>query len=311
MKDIRKKGLLSCAFVMTVILAMTGTGCQSGGDKEEVPKSCLAGEACRLSMEAASAFEGLWEGLQSLQEEVSVMLQGKKLESQEVYVVGMDNGETNDFYARVDGTEVFFSEVESNPISEELTEYLVQALQEGELIESLKEIEAEYEVLGEEEKQVFDLDLPEEERGIGLALYYPSIRTDNWYRVSLTDEGDDIIVEHVGEDGCTVNYFFWNIEGWHTYSDVPLRAGGQPESCPYFIEWDGENYLAIPYWDRGTKNIIGIVVYKFGNNYGGGVLAVGKNSDSSICVIPQTCGTVARLKYLPYNATKWPIVVRY
>lgn len=185
----------------------------------------------------------------------------------------------------------------------------MEALEEEKLVESLQEIEVEYELLGEEEKKAFDL--PENRQGEGLAWYYSYVKDDNWYRVSLTEDGNDIIVEHVGiRDGCKVNYIFWNCEGKQTYREIPMRAGGQEGSRPYFIEWEGENYLAIPYWDREGETIIGVTVYKY-LGYKAEVLAVGKNSDSSICVIPQIIGGGYKFYDFPYNATEWPIVVRY
>ncbi len=231
MKDKRRRRLWVCIFVMAMVLAMTGTGCRSGVYKEEkkTPEPCLAGGGgVPAVMGAAASFDGLSCGVQPLMEEISSFIWNKKEETMQAYWDGMDNGETNDFFDRMDLSFVFFSQVNDNIIPVEIAEYFAQALEEGRLLESLREIEAEYELLDDKEKKVFDL--PEEERGIGIALYYPAIEHDNWYRVSLTEEKDDIIVEHVGEDGCTVNYFFWNIEGWHTYSDVPMRTGGQAGS---------------------------------------------------------------------------------
>lgn len=75
------------------------------------------------------------------------------------------------------------------------------------------------------------------------------------------------------------------------------RCGlGQLGSRPYFIEWDGTNYLAVPYWNREGENIIGVAVYMYDHNYGGRVLAIGKNSDSSICIIIKDCGADFRSK---------------
>lgn len=313
MKDIRKKGLLSCIIILAVVLAMAGGGCRSDGDKEkkeEAPGPCLAAKAYQLSMGAASSLAGFSEGLKSLTEEISIFIDGKKREFESENWDGK-NGETDQFFARMDSFSVYFSEVKGNSISGELAQYLVKALEGGTLVENLQEIEAEYELLREEEKQAFYLDLPDNRLGDGIARYYSEFEDDNWYRVSLTEAGDDIIVEHVEEDGCTVNYFFWNDERRNIYSQPPMRAGGQAGSQPYFIEWDGENYLAIPYWDRDGKTVIGVTVYKYWHCDYGEVLAVGKNNDSSICIIPQVTSLGEKYWQFPFNATEWPIVVRY
>ena len=203
----------------------------------------------------------------------------------------------------------FYKEDEYGTIPEELIHYLTNALKEESLIEEIEQIQADYRVVSKEEKETFELDLPEEERGLGIALYYPAIKDDTWYCVSLTEEEDDIIVEHVGEDGCIVNYFFWNIMQWHKYTDVPMRSGGQRNSTPYFVTWENANYMTIPYWDIKGEEIIGVTIYKYFNNMSGEVTAIGRNSDGTIEVIPQCC-------YVSFNdyiegATFWPVVVSY
>lgn len=215
-------------------------------------------------------------------------------------------GETANFF---NPQVYFYKDDEYNIIPEELIHYLTDALKEERLIEEIERIQANYRVVSKEEKETFELDLPEEERGLGIALYYPAIKEDTWYCVSLTEEEDDIIVEHVGEDGCIVNYFFWNIMQWHKYTDVPMRAGGQRNSTPYFVTWENVNYMTIPYWDIKGEEIDGVTIYKYFNNMSGEVIAIGRNSDGTIEVIPQCC-------YVSFNdyiegATIWPVVVSY
>lgn len=159
----------------------------------------------------------------------------------------------------------FYKDDEYSTISEDLIHYFSNALKEESLIEEIELIQADYRVVSKEEKETFELDIPEEERGLGTALYYPAIKDDTWYCVSLTEEADDIIVEHVGEDGCIVNYFFWNIMQWHKYTDVPMRSGGQRSSTPYFITWENANYMTIPFGDIKGEKIIGVTIYKYLN----------------------------------------------
>lgn len=223
----------------------------------------------------------------------------------------MEMGETSLYFIRPDGSQVYFCKVEKNWIPEELINYLTEALREERLIERIEQIQADYRIVSNEEKEKFDVSEEERDRDVGLRLHYPVFKDDVWYCVSLTDEKDDIVVEHVGEDGCIVNYFFWNIMQWHKYTDVPMRSGGQKNSKPYFVAWEDTNYMTIPYWDEHGNEIIGVTVYKIYNNYGGDVTAIGRNSDGTIVVTPQEYDIVNRLNNLTEGATVWPIVVYY
>lgn len=221
----------------------------------------------------------------------------------------LEMGETTDFFDRVDATMIAFSKTDYNSFPAELITYFENALLEGKLIEKMEDIQAEYRVMGKEEKEAFDV--PEEEQGLGVSLYYSSIKDDEWYCVSLSEEGDDIIAEHVGEDGCTVNYFFWNIMQWYYYGEVPLRAGGQKNSRPYFVEWEDKNYMAIPYWNMEGDEIIGVTIYKFYSYNAGSVLAIGINTDGTVQVTPQKYEVERNPTYFSEGATLWPGVVSY
>lgn len=302
--------------IVAVLILLTGIrkGNKEENEQENTPTSCIAEVVNRRFAKALEGIGQTVKGLQAMEGEVSALITKIKWKALDESLKNPDTGETENQYCRADGEGVFFVRMDETLIDklfgEELAEYFIHALEEEKLLESLKKIEAAHELLSEEEKQAFDL--PEEKKGAGLALYYEEIENDDWYRVSLTEEGDDIIVEHVEEDGHIVNYFFFNIMGKHVYSDLPLWAGGQKGSHPYFISWGEENYLAIPYWDREGDNIIGVTIHKYLDNYSACVLAIGKNSDSSISVTLQDYEIVPyNYRFLSLGATRWPVVVYY
>jgi len=160
-------------------------------------------------------------------------------------------------------------------IPEALKKYLSNALINDTLIEDLLEIEAEYEILDETEKNR----IMNDSKDIFLLSYnyYKGTDSDQWYLVDLYDK-KDVVIWHQGEEMAEILFFEYYVNG-NSYSKA-LRSGGQKRSQPYFIKWEGENYMAIPYWDENEENIIGVTVHVY--DYQNYLIGIGIDDNSRI-----------------------------
>lgn len=254
-----------------------------------------------------------WNG--EADEEETIKTEEKRFDVEpSIKIIEASEGETDDYFYRPDGTMLYFyyeCNYGQNRLPETFIDYCIEAVKEDCLIEKLTEISTEFEIVETREKETFQR---ERDNECGLAAYNTdySLCKDIWYRVSLSPEGDDIIVEHVDEEGYIVNYFFWNIMRSYQYSDVPVRSGGQKQSRPYFIQWEDKNYMAIPYWSTEKDKIVGVAVYEFINNFGGVVTGIGINSDGTINISEQAYFAPSNwTDYVPDVVRVWPEVVKY
>ena len=215
---------------------------------------------------------------------------------------------SDNYWSRVDGSNMYYAKSHDREQPQKLIDYCVEALQNGDLIEQLESIEAEYEIIVDEEKRV----LIEVEHEVGLSMYSEGFEEDDiWYKVSLSNEGDDIVVTHQEENGVVVNLYFWNNKESGCYNDTPVCTGGQKKSNPYFIEWDNKNYLAMPFWNEEKDELIGVLIYHFVGESDGTAIGIGINSDNTINISVEDFFPVQKTINLPDDARQYPTVVEY
>ena len=191
----------------------------------------------------------------------------------------------------------------------EMVSYLIEALRTDTLIERLLDIQADYEIVEEEERKI--LSKSKRDNELGITVYAPQFAKDDvWYRLSLSEFGDDIVVCHEMAEGYVYNYYFMNVEAFGIYSEPAFTMGGQKRNHPYFITWDGTNYIVIPCWNRAEDRIIGMAVYDYYHYINGSALSIGINSDGTPYLYEQvsylTTGTAS--SYHAQNSTGSPMI---
>jgi hypothetical protein len=207
----------------------------------------------------------------------------------------MEPKERNISRHRVDDTILCLMDVDKDPrgvdyeLPEGLTEWIAQSLEAGDWDKRLKEIAAEYKVLSTSEKREYFTEQQAEDYA-GLAYYCiekePLLLKDKWYLVSLSEYGEDIVIESydLGGDKCV--YCFINLLGSNVYTEPPMWAIEEREiGSPYFISWEGVNYMAVPVWKEGNEEILGIEVYDYHTTEFVGVITgimVDENGDRRI-----------------------------
>lgn len=184
------------------------------------------------------------------------------------------------FYVR----STLFKEYEDvkKKMPETLEKYLGNALIDDALIEALLEIEAGYQILDRDEKKQF-LDSCKD---IGILSYehYEGTDDDIWYLVDLGKK-DDIVIWKMRENRTGILYFQHYGESRYFYEPA-VDVGRTKKDQPYFIHWEGKNYLAIPYWDEAEENIIGVSVHIYDGQYN--VVGIGLDENFQITVCYQT-----------------------
>ena len=174
---------------------------------------------------------------------------------------------------RVDDTILCLMDVDKDPcgrdyeLPEGLTEWIAQSLEDGDWDKKLKEISVEYKVLNTSEKKEYFTEQQAEDYA-GLAYYCiekePLLLKDKWYLVSLSEYGEDIVIESYDLGGDKCIYCFENLLGSNVYTEPPMWAIEERKiGSPYFISWDGINYMAVPVWKEGSDEILGIEVYDY------------------------------------------------
>ena len=185
----------------------------------------------------------------------------------------MNPKERNMLSHRIDDTILCLLDVDKDPcgvdyeLPEGLTEWIAQSLEAGDWDKRLKEIAAEYKVLSTSEKKAYFTEQQAEDYA-GLARYCieeePLLLKDKWYLVSLSEYGEDIVIESYDMGGDKCVYCFVNLLGSNVYTEPPMWAIEEREiGSPYFISWEGVNYMAVPVWKEGNDGILGIEVYDY------------------------------------------------
>ncbi len=185
----------------------------------------------------------------------------------------MEPKERNISRHRVDDTILCLMDVDKDPrgvdyeLPEGLTEWIAQSLEAGDWDKRLKEIAAEYKVLSTSEKREYFTEQQAEDYA-GLAYYCiekePLLLKDKWYLVSLSEYGEDIVIESYDLGGDKCIYCFVNLLGSNVYTEPPMWAVEERKiGSPYFISWDGINYMAVPVWKEGSDEILGLEVYDY------------------------------------------------
>lgn len=151
-------------------------------------------------------------------------------------------------------------------LPEELIEWIAQSLESGNWDKKLKEISAEYITLTSKEKQqLFEYQNPQ--NVCGLYAYCeeePLLLKDKWYIVSLSEYGEDLVIESYNGMGKKCVYFFHNFLSNNVYPEMAMYAAEKRETgSPYFISWDGINYMAVPVWREENNEILGMEVYDY------------------------------------------------
>lgn len=220
-------------------------------------------------------------------------------------------------FHKKDDTIVYFIDVEDEPylnyeFPQELAAWIGQSLLDGNWKEKLKEISIESRVLRADEKKYLS-EQEEVESSIGLAVYCsdePKLLKDKWHIVSLSEYGDDIVIESYDWDGAPAIYYFQNIFGSGMYSEVPMLLGEYNMGSPYFISWEGVHYMAVPVWDERGKELLGIEVHDFYTNLCNGVVTGIKTDGNGAWSIKSQDYLVVTPRFrISDDATLWPTVV--
>lgn len=188
-------------------------------------------------------------------------------------------------------TTTLFNEFEDvkKIMPETLEKYLGNALINDALIEALLEIEAEYQILDRDEKKQF-LDSC---KSIELLSYehYEGTDDDIWYLVDLYEK-DDIVIWRKKEEYTDILYFqHFEFENRYFYAQG-VDVGRTKKDQPYFIHWEGQNYMAIPYWDDSEENIIGVSIHIYGSGYSVVGIGVDENLQITVCYQNYNLGAV-------------------
>lgn len=190
------------------------------------------------------------------------------------------------FYVR----RTLFNEYEDvkKKMPETLEKYLGNALINDALVEALLEIEAEYQILDENEKKQFldsckDIDILSYE-------HYEGTDDDIWYLVDLCEK-DDIVIWRKKEECTDILYFQHYVENRYFY-EPGVDVGRTKKDQPYFIHWEGKNYLAIPYWDEAEENIIGVSVHIYDGQYNVVGIGLDENFQITVCYQGYNLGAV-------------------
>ena len=153
-------------------------------------------------------------------------------------------------------------------LPEGLVEWIARSLENGDWDKRLKEISAEYKKISSLEKSQYFTE-QEAEDYYGLAHYCleiePLLLKDIWYLVSLSEEGNDLVIESYDWEGEKCIYVFINFFGTRMqYTEPPMWAmEANPIGSPYFISWDEHNYMAVPVWKEESDKLLGIEVYDY------------------------------------------------
>ena len=154
--------------------------------------------------------------------------------------------------------------------------YLKEALENQNVEKAMKSIACNYEILNRDQKELVKEEYPDFQR------YY---ETDTWYQLHMTAERNDYVIYHQTMEGYKQYFIILNdTDNYSGWVDLPMSAGGQKRSEPYFIQWNDEIYIAFSYWDKEDKKIVGLVVYDANWN----LVSIGMNQDRTFQVVPQS-----------------------
>ena len=160
--------------------------------------------------------------------------------------------------------------------SSEFIYYLKEALENQNVEKAMKSIVCNYEILNHDQKELVMEEYPE---------FHGCYETDIWYRLHMTAERNDYVIYHQTMEGYKQYFIILNDTDDYIESvELPMYAGGQKRSEPYFIQWNDKNYIAFSYWDKENKKIVGLVVYDGDGN----LVSIGMNQDRTFQVVPQS-----------------------
>lgn len=226
--------------------------------------------------------------------------------------------ERNISWWRTDGEIIWFWNVEDNPymeyqFPEKLAQRIAASLEEGDWEEKLQEIEIESKVLSRAEKREYFTEQEAEDYG-GLAYYCiemePLLLKDKWYLVSLSDFGDDIVIESYDMKGDKCIYYFENFLNSHVYTESPLWTGRNPIGSPYFIEWDEKKYMAVPVFKNEGGEILGIEIHDYNCKRSGyGVVTGIRVDEEGECIVKSQIYYNTSPSDGPEGAHHWPTVL--
>lgn len=219
-------------------------------------------------------------------------------------------------FHKKDDTIVYFIDVEEDPylnyeFPQELAAWIGQSLLDGNWKEKLQEISIESKVLCADEIKYLSKQGAEHLSGLaGYCNKEPKLLKDKWYMVSLSEYGDDIVIESYDSNGDPVIYYFENNYGSSMYSDVPMLLGENNIGSPYFISWEGIHYMAVPVWDERGRELLGIEVHDYYiNTCIGIVTGIKVNDNGSWSIKSQEYFDVTPRFRISDDATLWPTVV--
>lgn len=219
-------------------------------------------------------------------------------------------------FHKKDDSIVYFIDVEEDfclnyAFPQELAAWIGQSLAEGDWKEKLKEISIESRVLHADEKKYLSEQGTEHSSGLaGYCSGEPKLLKDKWHMVSLSEYGDDIVIESYDWDGDPAIYYFQNICGMGIYSEVPMLLGKNNMGSPYFISWEGIHYMAVPVWDERGKELLGIEIHDYYTNTGNGVVTGIKTDGNGAWSIKSQEYLVVTPRFrTSEDLTMWPTVV--
>lgn len=131
------------------------------------------------------------------------------------------------------------------------------------------------------------------------SIPYKGINNEIWYSVQLSNSkennGKDVAV-YREENGNYIIDVFENVSGCGKQYQLIGKGGGQEYSTPYFVNWDGQNFMVVPYWNETNERVVGMSIYDFTSRYT--VLTIGIQDNSKVVLSGQM--------YESYGATEYP-----
>lgn len=182
------------------------------------------------------------------------------------------------------------------------------SIQENCLVDNLAKLQIDYKILKEKERnQLLDKEKEAKYWYLYGYQYHVEKREDIWIQIPNNNNTMDIVILNNGALGQKEYYYFRVHEDGNIY-DWPERyyTFNTYEELPYFIEWNSNMYMVVPYIADGSSEISGVIISALfilpDSTVGPHMAAVWFNEEGSAEVCYQGCITNQNPKYI-YNNT--------
>jgi len=202
-------------------------------------------------------------------------------------------------YPRFEADAYFTKEEDlSNQFQPDMVEYLKEALLEGTLEEKINKISGgSVELTASKKKEIIKKDTSGR-----LDNYQKSVgeTNDKWFLVNLSENGNDIVIQHKFTEGILIYYFPQEGEEGTYEQALPAKGDGGI----YFINWKGTNYMLLTNWDEEKKHINGIDIYYYSGPLIGELMRMNiHNADIEISYYTYI---ISQNGKQPEGSTVWP-----